>query len=153
MVSFLRYLCVDNSQGQVMTKASLEGKRQQYEESMDMPTDLISSGIESYDTDQFSARSTPSTQRANFQAMLLDIKNSQNGKLEGWSLRKIHQYTNYLSDRLRKSKAFRGYFQIICRMVDVLRHHLSDMIQEGRQLPVKVDKEALIMTLMCVQAF
>eukprot|EP01025_Chloroclados_australasicus_P050599 TRINITY_DN5838_c0_g2_i2.p1 TRINITY_DN5838_c0_g2~~TRINITY_DN5838_c0_g2_i2.p1 ORF type:complete len:294 (+),score=13.91 TRINITY_DN5838_c0_g2_i2:298-1179(+) len=145
MVSFLRYLCVDQSQKQQVTYDKFEVN--------ELPQELTKNDSEAYEADdQFSARSTPSAHRATFQSMLNDIQNSQGGKLDGWTLKKIHQYTNYLSDRLRKSKAYRGYFQIICRQVDLLRNHLAALLQERRQLPTQVDKEALIMTLMCVQA-
>eukprot|EP01026_Neomeris_dumetosa_P056281 TRINITY_DN5145_c0_g1_i14.p1 TRINITY_DN5145_c0_g1~~TRINITY_DN5145_c0_g1_i14.p1 ORF type:complete len:296 (-),score=21.55 TRINITY_DN5145_c0_g1_i14:1187-2074(-) len=146
MVSFLRYLCVDYLQSQQVTYDNYE--------SNELPTEIVSPVYEEdlVLEEQFSARSTPSARRATFQSMLTDIHNSQGGKLGGWSLKKIHQYTCYLTDRLSKSKAFRGYFQIICRLVDVLKQHLYSMLQNGRQLPGNLDKEALIMTLMCVQA-
>eukprot|EP01026_Neomeris_dumetosa_P039291 TRINITY_DN3220_c0_g1_i1.p1 TRINITY_DN3220_c0_g1~~TRINITY_DN3220_c0_g1_i1.p1 ORF type:complete len:291 (-),score=13.98 TRINITY_DN3220_c0_g1_i1:150-1022(-) len=145
MVSFLRYLCTDQQSKQEQVEI------QKQDHSRMNPVDINRTVSEGSD-DQFSARSTPSAHRITFQSMLMDIKNSKSYELNDWSVKKIFQYTCYLSDRLRKSKAFRGYFLIICRLIDLLKQHLQMMAQDGRELSQEVDKEALVMTLMCVQA-
>eukprot|EP01023_Acetabularia_acetabulum_P040387 TRINITY_DN3915_c1_g1_i14.p1 TRINITY_DN3915_c1_g1~~TRINITY_DN3915_c1_g1_i14.p1 ORF type:complete len:324 (-),score=41.18 TRINITY_DN3915_c1_g1_i14:1066-2037(-) len=163
MVSFLRYLCTDQHSQQEQYKEHNDrlqqrGVQQRYSDdglaavsSMELNRQMSDDYAGSAD-DQFSARSTPSAHRITFQSMLMDIQNSRGGDLAVWTVKKMHQYTCYLSDRLRKSKAFRGYFLIICRLVDLFKQHLQMMVQEGQELPKQVDKEALIMTLMCVQA-
>eukprot|EP01025_Chloroclados_australasicus_P021430 TRINITY_DN2254_c0_g1_i1.p5 TRINITY_DN2254_c0_g1~~TRINITY_DN2254_c0_g1_i1.p5 ORF type:complete len:303 (-),score=27.97 TRINITY_DN2254_c0_g1_i1:2224-3132(-) len=149
MVSLFRYLCTDQQAQKLQ-----EIRDQKCDAPIIRPAELNRTVSEDYASseDNFSARSTPSTHRFTFQSMLLDIQNSRGGDLRIWTVKKMHQYTCYLSDRLRKSKAFKGYFLIICRLVDLLKQHLQMLVQERMDLPEQVDREALVMTLMCVQA-